>query len=237
MEYKTKKLIMPKHLNGAGNLFGGTALAWIDKVAALCVMEYLDTRSIVTKIVSKIDFSAPAKQGDIIEIYARVIKVGIKSVTVEASIFNITTKELMVKVSEIVFVYLNKYNRPENHQKGLWNICITGELIVSQYQHMKGSYKFIIGPTQLFGNYKLLRRWIVPVGKSVVVLESMIDKSKVKEIVIKYKAIKGFPKLYAYENDNDIEIIPKKGELYWDQLQLDLGKLEYKLQEKYKYKD
>ena len=35
MEFRTRKIVMPAHLNGAGNLFGGQALAWIDEEAAV----------------------------------------------------------------------------------------------------------------------------------------------------------------------------------------------------------
>ena len=49
MRYRTRKIIMPAHLNGASRLFGGQALAWIDEQAAIFAICQLGTPRVVTK--------------------------------------------------------------------------------------------------------------------------------------------------------------------------------------------
>ena len=51
-------------------------LAWIDEEAALYTVVQLENSKIVTKFMSEINFTASAKQGDIIEIGIEVVKFG-----------------------------------------------------------------------------------------------------------------------------------------------------------------
>ena len=68
MNYKTRKLIRPEDLNARGTLFGGALLKLIDEEAAIYAMCQLDTKDIVTKLISEVNFMAPSYLGDIIEI-------------------------------------------------------------------------------------------------------------------------------------------------------------------------
>ena len=115
MQYRTRKMIMPGHLNGAGTLFGGQALAWIDEEAAIFAACQMSTRRLVTAAMSSIAFLAPAHQGDIIEIGADLVKVGRTSITVCCSIRNKTTGMDIVKVAEIVMVCLGEDGKPTPH--------------------------------------------------------------------------------------------------------------------------
>ena len=115
MEYRTRKMIMPAHLNGASTLFGGQALAWIDEEAAIFATCQIGSRSLVTKIMSAIDFQAPVRQGDIIEIGTELVGLGRTSITVSCSIRNKTTGEDVLKVDKIVFVHLGADGKPAPH--------------------------------------------------------------------------------------------------------------------------
>lgn len=115
MEFRTRKLIMSGDLNGAGTLFGGRALAWIDEEAAVFAACQLKSGSIVTKFISAIDFKHPAYLGDIVEIGANLVSVGNTSITITCSIRNKTTLEEIVTVDKIVFVHVDENGIPTPH--------------------------------------------------------------------------------------------------------------------------
>lgn len=115
MEYRTRKMIMPGHLNGAGSLFGGQALAWIDEEAAIFAACQLHSSRLVTKFMSAVDFRAPARQGDIVEIGTQLVDVGRTSITVACALRNKTTQDEIVKVDKIVFVHLDENGLPAPH--------------------------------------------------------------------------------------------------------------------------
>lgn len=115
MEFRSRKLIMPAHLNAANTLFGGQALAWVDEEAAIFATCQLGTPRIVTKFMSEIDFKAPARQGDLIEIGTSLVSLGTKSITVECIIRNKTTKEVVLEVRKIVFVAVDEHGKSVAH--------------------------------------------------------------------------------------------------------------------------
>lgn len=114
--YRTRKMVMPADLNGAMALFGGQALRWIDEEAAIFAICQMGTHRIVTKAMSKVDFKAPGKLGDIIEIGCDVVRVGNTSMTVSCTMRNKTTQQEILTVDEIVFVSLGEDGRPTPHK-------------------------------------------------------------------------------------------------------------------------
>lgn len=115
MKYRSRKMVKGEDLNGAGNLFGGKALAWIDEEAAIFAFCQLNSRNLVTKAMSSIEFNAPAKMGDIIEIGCATVRLGKSSITVKCSMRNKTTQHEIITVEEIVFVNLDEQGRPLPH--------------------------------------------------------------------------------------------------------------------------
>ncbi len=115
MKFRSRKMVKGEYLNGAGSLFGGRALEWIDEEAAIYAFCQLEVKNLVTKAMSKIDFKAPAKLGDIVEIGCNVIKFGNTSVTVSVTMRNKTTQQEIITVDEIVFVNVNEDGRPVPH--------------------------------------------------------------------------------------------------------------------------
>lgn len=115
MTFRTRKMIMPVHLNAAGTLFGGQALAWIDEEAAIFASCQLGSSRLVTKFMSAVDFRAPAHLGDLIEIGTELVAFGRTSVTVSCSLRNKTTKDEIVHVETIVFVLLDEEGQPKVH--------------------------------------------------------------------------------------------------------------------------
>lgn len=82
MEVIATKLVMPEHLNPGGTLFGGQMMAWMDKVAAMCAIRRALGNNVVTAKVEEINFKAPAKSGDQIELNAYVESVGNSSMKI-----------------------------------------------------------------------------------------------------------------------------------------------------------
>jgi len=71
--------------NHHGTLFGGVALAHMDKVAFLAASRH-GRAPFVTASSEKIDFAAPAYAGDMVEVTGRVIRVGTSSLDVEVEL-------------------------------------------------------------------------------------------------------------------------------------------------------
>ena len=115
MIYRNRKLVKSEDLNGAGSLFGGRALAWIDEEAAIFAFCQLQTKNLVTKAMSAINFNAPAKLGDIIEIGCETVSVGRTSLTMRCTMRNKTTKQEIIHVESITFVNVDDDGRPTPH--------------------------------------------------------------------------------------------------------------------------
>ena len=64
-----------------GNLFGGKLLAWLDAAGAAYAMEVSDTPRMVTVKIDECVFKKPAKEGQLIKIYGKVLDIGYTSLT------------------------------------------------------------------------------------------------------------------------------------------------------------
>lgn len=84
-EIRLAEIVFPHHCNHLGTLFGGQALAWMDKAAFLVSSRYSGCTT-VTARSDGIDFKAPIRLGDTVEIVASVRKVGRSSMTVEVKL-------------------------------------------------------------------------------------------------------------------------------------------------------
>jgi acyl-CoA hydrolase len=78
-------MVFPGDTNHHGTLFGGVALAHMDKVAFLAASRH-GRAPFVTAASEKIDFAAPARAGDMVEVTGRVIRVGTSSLDVEVEL-------------------------------------------------------------------------------------------------------------------------------------------------------
>jgi len=84
-EVRCTEIVFPDHCNHLGSLFGGQALAWMDKAAFLAASRFAG-RTVVTARSDRIDFREPVKLGDIVELLASVTGVGRSSMTVRVSL-------------------------------------------------------------------------------------------------------------------------------------------------------
>lgn len=74
-------MVFPGDTNHHGTLFGGVALAHMDKVAFIAASRH-GRASFVTAAIERIDFAAPAFRGEMIEATGRIERVGGASIAV-----------------------------------------------------------------------------------------------------------------------------------------------------------
>jgi acyl-CoA hydrolase len=75
LEAKVLEFVFPTDTNHLGTIFGGALVAWMDKAAAFAAIRRARS-TVVTASIDSIDFKVPIKQGDIVELVARVERVG-----------------------------------------------------------------------------------------------------------------------------------------------------------------
>ncbi|MCW5579725.1 MAG: acyl-CoA thioesterase [Luteimonas sp.] len=84
-EARMLEIVFPDHANHLGTLFGGQALAWMDKAAFIAASRYA-RRTVVTARSEQVDFRLPIRQGQLVETIARVAGVGRTSMQVEVDV-------------------------------------------------------------------------------------------------------------------------------------------------------
>lgn len=85
-ETRIFKAVFPNNTNHYDTLFGGTALHMMDEASFICATRF-SRKKVVTVSTDKIDFTCPIPQGTIVELVARVSKVGRTSCVVQVDIF------------------------------------------------------------------------------------------------------------------------------------------------------
>lgn len=82
-EVRVAEIVFPGHANHRGILHGGPAMAWLAKAGFAAATRHA-RRPLVMAASERVDFLAPARVGDVVEVDARVVKTGRRSLTVEA---------------------------------------------------------------------------------------------------------------------------------------------------------
>lgn len=132
MELVTQHLVQPTYLNYHGNLFGGAMLSWLDEGIATFVMTKIQYTNIVTVSMRDVKFKSPGKLGDIIQIYAKIEKIGKASIEIQGiAISNNPEKR---KISEIIdcyitYVCLNENGKPYSYFKSPQWASISGKVL------------------------------------------------------------------------------------------------------------
>lgn len=81
-------LVFPTDTNHYGTIFGGRILAMMDMTAALAAIQFCNEEA-VTASFEAVDFKKPIKQGDIVELRAKVIYTTSKSVVVKIDVYRV----------------------------------------------------------------------------------------------------------------------------------------------------
>lgn len=106
--------LRPEHLNGAGRLFGGTLMSWIDEVAGLVAIRHAQT-NVLTASVDHLEFLRGAKQNDLIVLVGKLTYVGNTSMEVRVDTYVESydgTREQMNR-AYLTLVSIDAQNKPK----------------------------------------------------------------------------------------------------------------------------
>lgn len=114
---------MPADLNQHGDVFGGWVMAQVDVAGAIPAMRRARGR-VATVSVNSFLFKQPVSVGDIVSLYADIVRVGNTSITVKVEVYaeRDYTNPVIVKVTEAELTYVainvdgNKREVPAENQ-------------------------------------------------------------------------------------------------------------------------
>src|SRR5215469_13066366 len=81
-EARLLEMVFPDHTNHLGTLFGGQALAWMDKAAFIVASRHA-RRTVVTARSEEVNFRVPVRKGQLVELVSRIVGTGHSSMKVE----------------------------------------------------------------------------------------------------------------------------------------------------------
>lgn len=109
-------LLLPRDTNESGTIFGGILLSYIDLAASIGAREANPGRRYVTVAMKEVEFLEPVFVGDLVSFYARVLRVGRTSVTIEVDVYAVRrsapAREVKVTEAEVTYVAVDENRRP-----------------------------------------------------------------------------------------------------------------------------
>jgi acyl-CoA thioesterase YciA len=108
---------MPADANVHGDVFGGWIMAQVDIAGSIPAVRRANGR-VGTVAVTSFQFKQPVFVGDLLSFYAKIVKTGTTSITVEVEVFaeRVRLRREIVKVTEATLVYVatdeNRKPRP-----------------------------------------------------------------------------------------------------------------------------
>ncbi|MGH8717370.1 MAG: acyl-CoA thioesterase [Burkholderiales bacterium] len=108
---------MPSDANYVGDIFGGWIMSQVDIAGSIPALRRANGR-VATVAVNSFTFRQPVLVGDLVSFYAKVLRVGNTSITVDVEVYaqRRRLKEECVKVTEAVLTYVavddNRKPRP-----------------------------------------------------------------------------------------------------------------------------
>lgn len=98
---------MPADLNQNGDVFGGWVMAQVDVAGAIPAMRRARGR-VATVSVNSFLFKQPVSVGDIVSLYADIVRVGRTSITVKVEVYaeRNYVNPIIVKVTEAELTYV-----------------------------------------------------------------------------------------------------------------------------------
>jgi acyl-CoA thioesterase YciA len=98
-----------------GNLFGGKLLSWVDAAVAAYAMEKCRSQNMITIALDECVFRKPAKEKQLVKIYAEMFKVGNTSATfrIQARAYNVFRgDETILLATNMTFVRVDDEGIP-----------------------------------------------------------------------------------------------------------------------------
>ena len=85
-ETRMSHFVFPGDTNHLGTLYGGTLMAWMDAAAAVAAVRRAGSPAVVTAAVDSLTFRVVIRQGELVELDARVESVGRTSMRVRVEV-------------------------------------------------------------------------------------------------------------------------------------------------------
>ena len=113
---------MPADTNAHGTIFGGWVMSQVDVAGSVAAWERAQGR-IVTIAVNSFVFREPVFVGDLVSFYARVMKVGNTSITVDVEVFAQRRRDgrnevVRVTEAQLTYVAVDEHRRPRPVPRG-----------------------------------------------------------------------------------------------------------------------
>jgi acyl-CoA thioesterase YciA len=113
-EPAVRTLAMPADTNPSGDIFGGWVLAQMDLAAGIVAAQRSHGR-VATAALDGMSFHKPIQVGDLVSCYARVVRVGRSSMTVQVDTYALrgrTGDEVKVTSGRFTLVAIDEQGRP-----------------------------------------------------------------------------------------------------------------------------
>lgn len=108
------EIVFPTDTNSQGSLFGGHALSLMDRLAFIVASRHA-RKPVVTVSTDKVEFLAPVKVGNLIELIGQISRVGRTSITVEIEMYAedlLTGERHLCTTGRTVMVAVDADGRP-----------------------------------------------------------------------------------------------------------------------------
>jgi acyl-CoA thioesterase YciA len=106
---------MPANANHSGDIFGGWIMSQVDMAGSIPAVRVAKGR-VATVAVNSFVFKQPVLVGDVVSLYAEVVRVGRTSITVNVEVYaqRRPEREEVVKVTEatLTYVAIDENRRP-----------------------------------------------------------------------------------------------------------------------------
>jgi acyl-CoA thioesterase YciA len=115
----TQTLAMPADTNANGDIFGGWLLSQMDIAGGVAASKVAKSRT-VTVSIDAMNFRKPVYVGDLVSVYANLVRVGRTSMTIhlEAWVVRRTeTKPILVTDGNFTYVAIDEQGRPQPIQR------------------------------------------------------------------------------------------------------------------------
>ena len=115
MELLSTHPVKKSDLGFHGNLFGGKLLSWVDAALAAYAMEKCRSQNMITIALNQCVFRKPAKEKQLVKIYAEMTKIGNTSASfaVEARGYNVFRgDEVVLLATTMTFVRVDEEGIP-----------------------------------------------------------------------------------------------------------------------------
>lgn len=110
-----RRVMMPKEINGMGNIFGGELLSHMDLAGAFvarrsCANGFIDR--VVTRFMDKVEFKQPVHVNDLLSCYGTITNIGTTSITVHIEVESERGGKIIpVTQADIVYVAVDEQGK------------------------------------------------------------------------------------------------------------------------------